>query len=136
MASLGNNSSSPHEGRDIVSTEANLGRPSKGDFESMARRRFQDPTPKRRGDWWTIQVRRDDFAGGNRKRTKTRVRIAPATAAEREARKIAADYLRPLNQGLESIGSATNFTFYVRKNLHPCRHAADGQKHAGADPKS
>jgi integrase len=85
----------------------------------MARRRFQDPTPRRRGDWWTIQVRRDDFTGGKRKRTKTRVRIAPATVPEREARKIAAEFLRPLNQGLESIGSATNFTVYVEKTYIP-----------------
>jgi integrase len=112
-------SSTLDEDRGIVSTEANLGGPSKGDFESMARRRFQDPTPKRRGDWWTIQVRRDDFAGGKRKRTKTRVRIAPTTVPEREARKIAAEFLRPLNQGLESIGSATNFTVYVEKTYIP-----------------
>jgi hypothetical protein len=43
-------SSSPDKGHDIVSTEANLGGPSKGDFESMARRRFQDPKPRRRGN--------------------------------------------------------------------------------------
>jgi len=101
------------EDRGIVSTEANLGRPSKGDFESMARRRFQDPRPKRRGKWWEIQVRRDDFVGGQLRRRKTRVRIAPATVPEREARKIAAEYLRPQNQGLELIGSATNFSEYV-----------------------
>jgi hypothetical protein len=112
-------SSTPDEDCGIVSTEASLGEPSKGDFEAMARRRFQDPTPKRRGAWWTIQVRRDDFAGGKRKRKKTRVRIAPATVPEREARKIAAEYLRPLNQGLESIGSATNFTVYVEKTYIP-----------------
>ena len=112
-------SSTPDEDRGIVSPEASLGGPSKGDFESMARRRFQDPTPRRRGEWWTIQVRRDDFTGGKRKRTKTRVRIAPATVPEREARKIAAEFLRPLNQGLESIGSATNFTVYVEKTYIP-----------------
>jgi hypothetical protein len=38
---------------------------------------------------------------------------------EREARKIAAEYLRPLNQGLESIGSATNFTVYVQQTYLP-----------------
>jgi len=96
-------------GRVIVSAEANLDRPSKGDFEAMARRRFQDPKPKRRGNWWTIQVRRDEFVGGLLQRKKTRVRIAPAAVPEREARKIAAEYLRPKNQGLELLGSATNF---------------------------
>jgi len=75
-------SSTPDENQGIVSTEANLGRPSKGDFESMARRRFQDPRPQRRGKWWTIQVRRDDFVAGQLERRKTRVRIAPATVSE------------------------------------------------------
>jgi len=41
----------------IVFAEANTGNPLRGDFERMARRRFQDPKPRRRGDWWTIQVR-------------------------------------------------------------------------------
>jgi integrase len=112
-------SSTPDEDRGIVSTEANLGRPSKGDFESMARRRFQDPRPKRRGKWWTIQVRRDDFVVGRLERRKTRVRIAPASVPEREARKIAAEYLRPQNQGLKLIGSATNFTEYVDNTYKP-----------------
>ncbi len=112
-------SSTADEDRAIVSGEANLGRPSKGDFESMARRRFQDPRPRRRGKWWTIQVRRDEFVGGQLERRKTRVRIAPASVPEREARKIAAEYLRPQNQGLELIGSATNFTEYVDNTYKP-----------------
>jgi len=114
VVSAGNNiTPNPDQGRGIVSPEASLGRPSKGDFESMARRRFQDPRPRRRGKWWEIQVRRDEFVGGRLQRKKTRVRIAPATVPEREARKIAAEYLRPQNQGLELIGSATNFSEYV-----------------------
>jgi integrase len=112
-------SSSTPDDRGIVSTEASLGRPSRGEFEAMARRRFQDPRPRRRGKWWTIQVRRDDFVGGQLKRKKTRVRIAPATVSEREVRKIAAEYLRPQNQGLELIGSATNFTEYVGNTYKP-----------------
>lgn len=32
---------------------------------------------------------------------------------EREVRKVAAEYLRPLNQDLQGIGSATNFAHYV-----------------------
>jgi hypothetical protein len=111
--------STPDEDRAIVSAEANLGRPSRGDFEAMARRRFQDPKPKRRGKWWTIQVRRDEFVGGQIQRKKTRVRIAPATVSDREARKIAAEYLRPQNQGLELVGSATNFIEYVENTYKP-----------------
>jgi integrase len=85
----------------------------------MARRRFQDPTPQRRGAWWTLQVRRDDFVAGKRVRTKTRVRIAPATMPQREARKVAAEYLRPLNQSLQSLGSATNFMSYIQETYIP-----------------
>ena len=85
----------------------------------MARRRFQDPKPKRRGKWWTLQVRRDEFVGGQLVRKKTRVRIAPAAVSEREPRKIAAEYLRPQNQGLELIGSATNFSEYVENTYKP-----------------
>lgn len=38
---------------------------------------------------------------------------------EREAKKIAAELIRPLNQGLESIGSATNFSRYVDTTYIP-----------------
>jgi hypothetical protein len=38
---------------------------------------------------------------------------------EREARKIAAEYLRPQNQGLELIGSASNFTEFVDNTYKP-----------------
>jgi hypothetical protein len=84
----------------IVSAEANTGNPLRGDVERMARRRFQDPTPRRRGDWWTIQVRQDVFVGGKLKRINKRVRLAPATMPDREVRKVVAEYLRPLNQGM------------------------------------
>jgi hypothetical protein len=115
MASFGQNIAlTSADGHGIVSTEANTGNPLKGDFERMARRRFQDPTPKRRGEWWTIQVRQDVFIDGKLKRSNNRVRLAPAAMSEREVRKIAAEYLRPLNQGMQAIGSATNFTHYVQ----------------------
>jgi integrase len=97
----------------IVSAEANTGNPLRGEFERMARRRFQDPKPRRRGAWWTIQVRQDVVINGKLERSNKRVRLAPATMAEREVRKVAAEYLRPLNQGMQSIGSATNFTLYL-----------------------
>src|ERR1700756_1126091 len=101
------------EGRDSVLAEANTGNPLRGDFERMARRRFQDPTPRRRGDWWTIQVRQDVSVDGETKRSNKRVRLAPATMTEREVRKIATEYLRPMNQGTQGIGSATSFAHYV-----------------------
>lgn len=85
----------------------------------MARRRFQDPKPRLRGGWWEIQLRKDVFIDGRVQRSKTRVRIAPASRSEREAKQIAAEYLRPMNQGLETIGSATNFNHYVEKTYKP-----------------
>ena len=54
----------------IVMSESVSGKPSKGDFESMARRRFQDPTPKREGKWWYLLVWQDEFEG--RRTTKTK----------------------------------------------------------------
>ncbi len=119
-ASLGPNiEMTSGEGHGIVSAEANTGNPLRGDFERMARRRFQCPTPRRRGDWWIIQVRQDVFVGGKLKRSNKRVRLAPAEMREREVRKIAAEYLRPMNQELQSTGSATNLTQYVEQTFLP-----------------
>ena len=119
MADLGNNSFQNLQDRVIVLPEANSGFPLKGDFERMARRRFQDPKPKREGEWWYLLVWEDEFVAGQRTRKRKRKKIAPASMPEREVRKIAAELLRPLNQGLESIGSATNFTTYVRETYMP-----------------
>jgi integrase len=87
-----------------------------GGFERMARRRYQDPTPGRRGVWWTLRFRRDEIVNGKLKRVRKEVRLGLiANLSERDARRLAAEHLRPLNQGLESIGSAVNFQHYVEK---------------------
>jgi integrase len=105
---------------DIVPAEANTGYPLKGDFERMARRRFQDPTPKRRGIWWTLRFRQDEILDGKLKRVRKEVRLGLiAKTSERDARRLAAEHLRPLNQGLESIGSAVNFQHYLEKTYIP-----------------
>src|SRR5208283_1951948 len=49
----------------IVPSEANTGVPLRGDFERMARRRFQNPKPFRRGAWWYLQYWRDDLSRGS-----------------------------------------------------------------------
>ena len=97
----------------IIPTEASSGLPLKGDFERMARRRFQAPVPFREGHWWWIKVYTDEFRDGKRQRIRKRLKVAPATTIVREAQKIASEMLRPMNQGLESIGSATPFGTYV-----------------------
>lgn len=66
-----------------------------------------------------LQYWRDDFSEGNPKRKKAWAKLAPASMPEREVREIAAELLRPLNRGLESIGSATNFTKYVDETYIP-----------------
>lgn len=91
----------------------------------MARRRFQNPKPVRRGDWWVIQRRRDHNDGQRIFRVNERVKLVRIIASngrptpEREARRIAAEYLRPLNQGLEVMGSVTGFLPYVEHTFVP-----------------
>ena len=85
----------------------------------MAKRRFQNPQPQRRGAWWTMRVWRDEFVDGKHVRKQERVRLAAATVPEREVKKVATEYLRPLNQGLESLGSATNFEHFIETIYKP-----------------
>ncbi len=104
----------------IIRNQANIGASiSAQEMERMAKRRFQNPRPQRRGAWWTIRVWRDEFIAGKHVRKQQRVRLAAATVPEREINKIASEYLRPLNQGLESLGSATNFEHYVETIYKP-----------------
>jgi len=79
----------------------------------MARRRFQDPKPQRLGRWWYLLTWQDEFVEGRRIRKRKRIKLALATMPEREVRKIAAEMLRPLNQGLISVGSGTKFEDFV-----------------------
>jgi integrase len=104
----------------IIRNQANIGAPiSPQEMERMAKRRFQDPKPQRRGAWWTMRVWRDEFVDGKHVRKQQRVRLAAATVPEREVKKIATEYLRPLNQGLESLGSATNFEHFIETIYKP-----------------
>jgi integrase len=101
------------DGRDILG-EASFDRPSpRGDFEAMARRRYQDPAVELVGKWWQIRIYQDEYFNGRRIRRRKRIRLAPASMPVREVQKLKAEYLRPLNQGLVSEGSAVNFEAYV-----------------------
>jgi integrase len=103
----------------IVLNETNPALPSREDFEKMAKRRFQNPTPKRRGNNWTLLFWRDEVEGGKVVRRRVRETLAPASVPYREVVKIAAEFLRPQNQGLVSLGSATRFEHYVREIYVP-----------------
>src|ERR1700681_3131359 len=114
---------SPRWDRDTRSTirsEATTPTSHREDFDQMARRRFQDPKPTRYGKFWVIQIRGDRMENGERKRFKHRIKLCSANLPEREAQKIAAEELRPLNQGLETIeASVTNFQDYMDKTYIP-----------------
>jgi len=105
----------------IISVEANSGTPSPMEAEKMARRRFQAPSPFREGHFWWLFHWQDEFTSGKRIRKRKRTKLAPAAMSEREVKKIAAELLRPLNQGLVSIGSAVSFSEYVHNEYESTR---------------
>jgi integrase len=88
-------------------------------MERMARRRFQQPKPFIEGNYWWISPWKDAFVGGRLKRVRTRIKVCEAGTSQREARRIAEELLRPMNQGLESPGSATRFGEYIRNSYEP-----------------
>ena len=85
----------------------------------MAARRYQQPKPFREGHWWWINPWQDEFKEGRLERKRKRMKVCPAETPEREARKIATELLRPMNQGLQTIGSATRFGEYVNGTYRP-----------------
>src|SRR5258708_28076996 len=89
------------------------------DEEKMAKRRFQDPKPKREGNWWYLRIRQDVFAGGRKTRQLKRAQLAPASMPDRKVQKIAAEMLRPVNQGLITVGSAVLLDEYVTTTYIP-----------------
>jgi hypothetical protein len=99
-------------GRGNVLGETHTGGPS-GGYDQMARRRFQNPTPRKEGRKWVLYYYDDVFSDGEGRRKRLRKVLGPATMREREVKKIAVEFLRPLNQGLQSIGSATPIVEFV-----------------------
>lgn len=107
------------QARAIVHEANYLLAPLKGNYSAMAKRRFQNPTPFREGKWWWIVVRVDVHEEGRLKRKPKRLKLGPAKMLEREAQKIASEMLRPMNQGTQTIGSATLFGDYVEIEYKP-----------------
>ena len=85
----------------------------------MARRRYQKPAPRREGRQWVIYYWDDKFTNGERSRKKKRQVLGPADMGAREAEKVRDEFLRPLNQGLVNVGSATKFGDYVESVYKP-----------------
>ena len=104
-----------------VGIETSIGGLSKGEIERMARRRFQAPKPKRRGKWWCLLYWQDEFVDGRRVRRRKRINLAPADTPEREVYKMAAEHLRPMNQGLITVGSPqTSLTSWTTCTFRWC----------------
>ena len=91
-------------------------RASHGDYETMARRRFQSPKPFKEGQFWWLRIW-DTNSTGSRKRQ--RIKLAPADMPVREVQKIATEKLRPANQGLVLTGAAMNFGDFVNGTYKP-----------------
>jgi integrase len=81
----------------------------------MARRRYQKPKPFLEGNWWWIRVRLDQFIHGRPTRKLKRIKLAPAETKYRDVQRRVDEELEPINQGLVTIGSATNFRTYVNE---------------------
>lgn len=80
----------------------------------MARRRYQKPTPRRRGGQWTILVREEVVTNGQRKRKVRRVALGPGSLSRAEAERLRDDYLAPVNQPNVGIGGACLFRDFAR----------------------
>jgi len=80
----------------------------------MARRRYQKPTPKRRGKVWSILVREDVVEDGQRTRPVRRVPLGPAALTRAEAERLRDDYLATTNQASVGIGGAILFRDFAR----------------------
>lgn len=79
----------------------------------MARRRYQSPKPEKAGGWWYVRYWADEFVNGKITRRRIRHKLAPAETKAREVEKMAAELLRPLNQGLTPVSSAMCFKDFV-----------------------
>ena len=86
------------------------------DFEAVARRRFQNPKPRKIGNWWWIYPWVDVWENGQIRRKRKPIKVAPADTGARAAQRIAAEIMRGQNQGLESIGSVTPFRIFVESD--------------------
>lgn len=98
---------------DTLRAEATNSASHRGDLESMAKRRFQDPQPEKAGRAWYIRIWEDVYIGGVRVRKRKRIKLADASKGLREVQKLAAEKLRRLNSGLVQVGAGVNFMHFV-----------------------
>jgi integrase len=88
--------------------------PQGGGFEKMARRRYQKPTPKKRGNQWTILVREDLLQDGEWRRKVRRIPLGPASLTRAQAERLRDEFLAAINQANVGIGGACLFRDFSR----------------------
>jgi len=93
------------------------------DYEAIARRRYQCPTPKKHGNYWTILVRLDKLDNGEIIRKLKRVALCRATDLQNVALLLRDEYVRTLNNDLCAVGSATGFREFVNGTYLRCESA-------------
>jgi hypothetical protein len=88
--------------------------PLGGGFEKMARRRYQKPAPKKRGEQWTLLVREDYVSNGQRNRKVKRIALGPAKLTRADAERLRDEYLSGINNPAVGIGGACLFRDFVQ----------------------
>src|SRR5947208_2785404 len=88
--------------------------PPSSECFACARRRYQKPTPQRRGNQFTILVREEVIENGQRTRKVKRIPIGPSTLTRAEAERARDDYLANINQAHVGIGGAILFRDFAR----------------------
>jgi len=109
----------------LPTTEKQGGPVEKGDWQKdMARRRYQKGSIRKRGrrnptwelQWWEDYIK-DDGSIGRRRKSVTLGLVSEMTL--RQAKKLAEDRLRTLNQGIVTPQSTMKFADFVERHLVP-----------------
>lgn len=110
--------------------------PSRAEIDAMARRRYQNPKPKRHGNQWRILVWKDVFEGGGW--TRRRVPYVLGATSEigfREAQQRASTVMDPLNLQPRNPGVAVTFGQFVddvyRKLFLPVKSKSHSDRYEG-----
>ena len=79
----------------------------------MAKRRYQNPEPFREGKFWWIIYWDDVFVNGKPDRKRKRYKLGPSDMLEAEAKRLAAEKLRPLNEPDNLANSAISLEEFI-----------------------
>lgn len=82
----------------------------------MARRRYQNPKPFIEGAWWYVRLWADAFVDGKAVRKLKRIKLAASDKPKRTVQRMVEEIVRPINQGLVTVGPAISFADYVKNS--------------------